>query len=220
MRFGDWRPELTSHRLSPVLALALFFSTTASGEIKRGQFSFGSERSCIAGSSLGAELCANAAVNAQTAFDEMAPRFPTRGACEQTFGRAGCSLGFSGADGWAGKRSGIYFTPRQSGFRITVSSERQMVVVPFVAGASLGFSPRTILEKDTRIDSRKARAAREAGRDRLLSGGVEHAADVKPAPLPVDRRAPRMVDPNFDCAAVLEAGADATTGCYPAPARR
>src|ERR1019366_856762 len=104
--------DLMHCRVVFILAPALFFASTAAGQITHGQFSFGDERSCSASGKLSAEFCANAAANARSEFDEKAPRFPTRDGCEGVFGRGGCSLGFSGAEGWAGKKSGVYFSSR------------------------------------------------------------------------------------------------------------
>ena len=214
---------MTARRRRLALAPVIFFATTATGEIKLGQLSFAAERSCVASGKLNTQLCANAAANAQAEFDEKAPRFPTREACEQAFGSAGCSVGFSGADGWAGKKSGVYFTPRQAGFRVLVRSERHIIVVPFVAGRVIGFSPRTALERDTRIDPQSSQRARQGWRPRPPSDGSGKgvARSIEPSSAAGrDVPPPPTVDPNFDCAAVLEAGSDAETGCYPAPTRR
>lgn len=217
--------DLMQCRLLFILVPALFFASTAMGEIAHGQFSFGDERSCSASGKLSAELCANAAANARTEFEEKAPRFPTRDACERAFDRGGCSLGFSGTDGWAGKKSGIYFSPRQAGFRIWVSPKHDMIVVPYVTGKVVGFSARTIARRDTHIDLKTARQAREAWRFGAPSAiapgqgavGLDNPSPVgNHDPLPP----PPPADPNFNCAAVLEAGSDATTGCYPAPPRQ
>jgi hypothetical protein len=207
-----------------ILAPALFFASTAAGEITHGQFSFGDERSCSASGKLSAEFCANAAANARSEFDEKAPRFPTRDACEGAFDRGGCSLGFSGADGWAGKKSGVYFSPRQAGFRILVSPKHDMIVVPYVRGKLIGFSARTIVRRDTHIDLKTARQAWEAWRSGAPSarapGQGEVVLDNPSAVGNHNALSPPPVDPNFNCAAVLEAGSDATTGCYPAPPRQ
>ncbi len=204
-----------SHRLPVLLAVALCWGGAACGA---DALSYATEQSCAADNKLGAERCANAAANAQAEFIEKAPRFQTRDACERVFGRGGCSIGFSGADGLAGNKSGIYLAPRQAGFRI---SGRNMTVAPYVSGHALAFSPRTILRKDTRVDPRKARLSAEAwrggGREPKFGlanpapGGARGALPPRPA-----------FDPNFDCGAFLEPGAgdDKEPGCYPAPARR
>ena len=219
-----------------LLASAMVFAPAlvARAGSPHGQYSFGAERACVAGGALGAEHCANAAANAQAEFDEKAPHFPSREACEQIFNIAGCSVGFAGADGWAGKKSGVYFTPRQQGFRVTVNSERDITVVPYTTGPTIDFTPRSVLKKDTRIDLKTAHHARETwsahparvaspvgAEPRSAQFGVstptaEGAARVALPPPPAN-------DPNFDCAAVLEATPASNSnnpGCYPAPARR
>jgi hypothetical protein len=95
-----------------------------------------------------------------------------------------------------------------------------MTVAPFVAGHDLGFSPRTILRRDMRVDLRKARLSAEAWR----AGGPEPKFGLA-NPSPGGERGPRpprpAFDPNFNCAAFLEPGAgdDKEPGCYPAPRR-
>ena len=204
------------------LVPALFFVDAEAGEIAHGQLSFGDERSCSSSGKLGGELCANAAANARSEFDEKAPRFPTREACERNFGGGSCSLGFFGADGWAGKKSAVYFSPRQAGFRILVSPKLGMIVVPKVAGKIIGFSPRTVLRKDAHIDLKTARQAWrfDAPSSKAPGQGVVGLGSPSPSGNHGALPPPPPVDPNFDCAAVLEAGSDATTGCYLAPRPR
>ncbi len=205
-------------------ALSIGFALLAgigAGEAEslHGQYSFGTERSCVASGKLPREQCANAAANAQAEFEEKAPRFPTREACARSFPRSGCSIGFSGADGWAGKKSGLYFAPRQTGFRI---SGRDLSVVPYVEGPYIPFSRRTIVRKEIGINAQRAREARKNWRpqapgDGVGGFGVETPAPGSGGPLPP----PPPVDPNFDCASVLEPSAlNPETGCYLAPRRR
>ncbi len=203
------------------IGIALFaWIRAGEAESLHGQYSFGTERSCIASGKLPPEQCANAAANAQAEFEEKAPRFPTRDACAKFFPHAGCSIGFSGADGWAGKKSGLYFVPRQTGFRISV---RELSVVPYTDGPYIPFRHRTILNKAMGINSEKAREARKnwhpqaAPGDRIGGFGLETPAPGPGGPLPP----PPPIDPNFDCASVLEpSAANPETGCYPAPRRR
>ena len=204
------------------IGLVLSLASAASAGVTHGHYSYGAERSCVSAGKLTAELCANAAANAQAEFDEKAPRFPTREACQRAF-PGGCSVAFKGSDGWAGKKSGIFFTPRQSGFQVNVSSERDMTVVPYASGVSIAFTRRSILHKDTRIDPRAAAQARESWRIRAAGGGAAYGVDTPPPGMGRGAPAPQPpVDPNFDCKSVLEPGAagSADTGCYLAPARR
>ncbi len=213
------RPAMSRRLFLCFVVLSLSTTTYVTAQVKSGQYSYGSEQSCILGGKLKAEQCANAVANAQAEFEEKAPRFPSREACERAFTSKGCSVGFIGAEGWAGKKSGIYFSPRQTGFRVLVSSPLDMTVTPFALGPRISFSPRSILRKDTRINPEIAHNARDSWRAppaaAVGSFGVATPATAG------DSNAPPPVDPNFDCASVLEPNArdHAETGCYLAPAR-
>ncbi|HXY59936.1 MAG TPA: DUF1190 domain-containing protein [Methylocystis sp.] len=197
----------------------------SAAEIRPGAYSFGSEQSCAASGKIPAERCAIAAANARAEFEEKAPRFEARQTCERAFA-AGCSIGFKGADGWAGKRSGVYFSPRQAGFRIIAASEREMTVTPFVLGPPIRFSARSILTRNVGIDPRAARSARESWRAGAAAiGGAKGSEGYGvDAPLAVGAREPLPpppADPHFDCAELLEPQYkdQANSGCYLAPAR-
>jgi hypothetical protein len=200
--------------------LALVMATDAIAQVKAGQYSYTTEQACGLGGKLNAEQCATATANARAEFEEKAPRFPSRDACERVFSAAGCSLGFKGAEGWAGKKSAIYFSPRQAGFRVLVSSPRDATVTPFALGPLIRFSPRSILRKDTRIDPRIAHNARESWRSRPGAAAGIFGVETPTAAGDHGAPPPPPVDPNFDCASVLEPSArdHAETGCYLAPA--
>lgn len=201
-----------------VLRFALLFAvfcasaTTACSEVLQ----FGSQRHCESSSRLTPAICANAAANAAAEFEEKAPRFPTRDACERVF-RGGCAVGFRGASGYAGRRDALFFSPRQQGFRVILRSSDDIRVSP--TGPDLGFATRTAMTRDASIHPRGSRdyhaPSAAIGAASAATFGVATPDGAK-GPLP-----PRPpVDPNFDCAAVLEPGADATTGCVLAPLRR
>lgn len=160
----------------------------------RGAHFFASEAQCVESHKISAQICKHAAENAAAEFSEKAPRFSTREACERGFPR-GCSIGFHGAEGYAGRKSGIYFSPRQIGFRILVKSDHAASVMPI--GAALPFSARNALLRDSGINPH--------GNREITS--VRHEGVAPPPPPP---------DPNFDCASVLESGSDPRTGCFPA----
>jgi hypothetical protein len=200
------------------VGLALVMATRVAAQVKPVEYSYGAEQGCILGGRLSAEQCANAAANARAEFEEKALRFPSRDACQRVFAAAGCELGFKGAEGWAGKKSGIYFSPRQAGFRVRLSSPRDATVTPFALGPRIQFSPRSISRKDTRIDPRTARNARDSWRGQPGAAAGTFGVDTPSTPgglVPP----PPPVDPNFDCASVLEPSArdHAETGCYLAP---
>lgn len=184
----------------------------AQAETLRGAAMFPSERHCAASGKLSAEMCANAAANAAAEFDEKAPRLPTRAACERLYGP--CSLGFRGADGWAGRRNSVYFTPQRHGFRVVMKSDNEATVVPVARG--LSFAARSATRRDAMINP-KARREHASSGQQELADGVGAPDGVKGPPPP-----PPPVDPNFDCAAVLEPSdkGDPESGCYLAPARR
>lgn len=205
-------------------------TTSLSAQIRSGQYSYGSEQSCGASGRFNAQQCANAAANSQAEFEEKAPRFPSREACEKVFAAARCSVGFKGSQGWEGKKSGIYFSPRQQGFRVEASSGRDMAVTPFTAGPEIRFSPRPIAKRETAINPNAGRSARDSWRAQPVArdpngGPTPETFGVDAPPKGGDHAAippPPRVDPNFDCASVLEPSVNGQpeTGCYPAPARR
>lgn len=203
--------------LLPALIMPPAFSP-ALADVSKGSFTYSSARNCVSSGRLPAEICGFAEKNAAAEFEEKAPRFPQRGVCEQAYGVGGCSLGFRGADGWAGKKNAVYFSPRQQGLRITVKSEREATVVPLATG--LNFSARSALRKDASINPRMTRERTSAdlhGGSPAASFGVS-APDGPIGPLPP----PPPVDPNFDCAAFLEPTdkGDPNTGCAVVRSRR
>lgn len=214
------RPLLWRRLVVPAIFLAQ--ASVAAAETHRGAYVYSDEKSCVAGGRVDAPICANAAANARAEFDEKAPRYPTREACDRVFPRDRCSVGFSGADGWAGKRSAIYFSPRMFGFRINILSEREAYVTPMITGIS--FSRRTAMRRDTGVDFAVARQARRNWRPdaQPASGGGESFGVDTPPSGDGSGAVPRPpIDPNFNCAAVLEPNAhgDAASGCYPMPGR-
>jgi hypothetical protein len=179
---------------------------------------YGSTQNCILSGRLDATKCANAAANAQAEYEERAPRFASREACERIFAAAGCSPSL---------RGGEAFSPRQAGFRVVVMSWREQTTTPIVAGPKISFQPRSILRRDVYVHPKVARfspgswsAPPSSGEgagvdDREERGGLVHPSHEKLPPRP-------PVDKNFDCAAVLEPSErdHADTACYLAPARR
>lgn len=154
---------------APFLLLAALLGVSAAtgsalAETPRGTFTYKSLRDCQQSGKLGSDICRHAAQNSEAEFDEKSPRFASRGLCEAQFGRMGCNLSIASASGYAGKREGIYFLPRQEGFRVTVRSNADITVVPLARRGS-GYRPRTALRAQTersrqvRIQTERARAA-------------------------------------------------------------
>lgn len=122
------------------------------------------------------------------------------------------------------QKSGFHFSPREDGFQIVVGGDRDMTVFSTIARGGVGFRPRSILKRNAQINPEIARRARDEWRARPMTAagpeGARFGVDTPPVGGPVPP--PPPVDPNFDCAAALDPGAngDASTGCYPIPARR
>ena len=176
-----------------------------------GTYTYFSAQACASAGKMPGEICANAARNAAAEFEEKAPHFPTRAACEQAYGRSACevSLRQSAAVG----RGGVSFTPRQQGFRVVVRSEHDISTVPL--GAGLAFASRTALRQATSIDPRAGTAAafRRGGEGGQVFGSSSPDGPKGPLPPPVP------YDPNFDCSKYIEPSSkgDAQGACAPVP---
>lgn len=218
------RPETRSGSLLIIVGFA-FCAPASPLAQSRSAYTFRSEQNCIGAHKFSSEQCANAVANSRAEFEEKAPRFPTRDACERLFKEAGCSLGFKGADGWAGKKSGLYFSPRQQGFTVTLSG-KDGVTRPFTSGPPIAFSPRTIARRDAAVNSSAGQKARDSWRAEPGNSAKATSQELGVPNAPAgDRGAlppPAPVDPNFDCASFLEPAKDGQSGigCYPAPARK
>lgn len=199
---------MVSACLRPILGLAAALAVSpALADPPRGAFTYKSLRDCQSDGKLSAEQCRHAASNAAAEFDEKSPRFASRGLCEAQFGRMGCSLSIASASGGAGKRDGVYFQPRQQGFRVTVRSAGDITVVP-LARRGGGYKPRTALRAQTersrqvRIQTEQARNAAAApmidlppleGPDPADAGFVPSGAAAQPAsPAEAERRRQKL----------------------------
>ncbi len=162
------------------------------------------------------ELCAYAEKNAAAEFQEKAPRFATRAACEAAL-HGPCAIGFGQRGSGTDQKHGVYFTPRQDGFRIGETYGRDPTVTP-VAG-SLSFQPRPATRLDVSISPQASKYWDWGSRAAAPSADIGVSSpDGQKGEIPP----PPPVDPNFDCAAVLEpsARASAATACAPAPPRK
>ena len=210
-----------SRAAAAVLTLAglLFVLPVAAAQFNRGSFQYASAQQCESDHKISAEFCANAEANARAEFDEKAPRFASREACEQAFGHGKCSIGFGAAEGASGKGRAVHFSPRLDVFVVKANNERDISVLPL--SSALRLDARTVLRRDAHINPRiAAQAHRPAAPAAATVAGVGAEPPRAAAPRahgPI--AAAPAPDPNFDCAAVLEpvpAGADEAIGCYPA----
>ncbi len=210
-----WRARILRRTRTGFCLLALLpaFEMALADSSPHGVFNYADEHACVSAGKLDAVLCATAAANAAAEFDEKAPRFNSRAACEGAFGAGRCSVGFIGAQGWQGRKSGLYFSLRFDGFTVRATSSNNFTVVP--QGAALPFSPRTALHSDTHVDPRIRQAAARPpagfhGGSGARFGEQQPGAPVGKAPPPPPD------DPNFNCASLIEPGASAADACAPA----
>ena len=139
-------------RHSLILMTCLFLppaSPALAESNKFGKHVFGSEYSCRSSGQVSEMVCSNASANSAAEVNEKAPRFSSRAECERVF-RDGCSVGLKGAAGWEGKKSGVYFQPRQRAFAVQVLSEQNITVTPLMAGGRVKFSSRSALSRNCR----------------------------------------------------------------------
>jgi len=202
-------------------ALLLFCLVPACAPVataaERGSYTYFSPESCASAGKMPKDACANAARNAAAEFEEKAPHYPSRAACEQAYRPGGCSVSFRQG---AASGKGVSFTPRQQGFRVTVRSDNDISTIPLAPG--LNFAPRPATRLAISIDPRAAGSA--APRAAAGGGGPGGDAvfgtsmpDGQKGPLPP----PVEVDPNFDCSKYVEPSKDGRggAGCLPAPNR-
>jgi hypothetical protein len=210
----------SSLRVSISVAALLFVDAASADPLHNG-YTYSSAAACAAAGRYPGSVCGYSERNAAAEFEEKAPRFAARAACEQAL-RQPCAIGFRGAGGWSGRKDSVYFTARQQGFRLDGTPGRDVKVTP-IAG-SLTFSARSALRLDVAISPQAPRywnAAATPLRPGLTGQGPSFGVSNPEGPK--GETPPRPpIDPNFDCAAVLEpsAGSDPNTGCAPVPLRR
>jgi uncharacterized protein DUF1190 len=112
---------------------------------------------CRAAHALGDSECLHAYENAKAEFDEKAPRFATRGECEDHFQH--CMIGdiFSG-----GHR--VTFMSAMRGFRIDSGRLRRVVPVAYGGEADLLFQPRAVDRDDSFVSGARTADAQKTWR--------------------------------------------------------
>ncbi len=188
----------------------------ASGLPPSGSYTYFSASQCSSSGKFSSEICQNAEINARAEFEEKMPAFPTRAACERSYGRGRCNIVPASSMDCKGGPRGICFMVRGNGFRIVVRSSSQADVVPLGPRGPMAFSTRTVLRKMA-SRSRKTQAL-----VRQRSGVSTPSGPWVSAPAPGKTSVPRAaVDKNFDCSLVVETrpGEDPNTFCYPARKR-
>lgn len=209
----DWRRGMNCSVALAWLAIAQV--APASAQTAIGSFTYFSNDSCSGSGRFSREICDNAKANAAAEFEEKAPHYPTRAACEANNGSGQCAISFrSGAQG-SGSKSGVTFTVRQQGFKIVARSATDVTTIPLAKG--LTFVTRTALARRTNIDPRVAQRALAAAKASPTAFGVSSPEGGVAGPLPP----PVPKDPNFNCADFIDpkTKGDLNEGCAPAPRR-
>ncbi|WP_170153336.1 DUF1190 domain-containing protein [Roseiarcus fermentans] len=109
---------------------------------------------CRASHALTDGECAQAYANAKAEFDEKAPKFPTRAACERHFRH--CMIG-----DLAGDRRTMTFIPLMRGFRIESGRTRQALPVVEGREAETLFRPRAVNRVDSAVSATRSAEAQK-----------------------------------------------------------
>lgn len=207
----NWRFTTISGAYLIAAALPLQLAPLHAAE--RGSYTYFTAESCASANKMPKDVCSNAFRNAAAEFEEKAPHFPTRAACEQAYRSGACAVSFRSG---AGSKRNVSFTPRQNGFRVVVRSDSDITTMPVSPGLNFGSRPATKLAIG--IDPRHAGSAvpRPMGEGQAFGFSEPEAGrgGERPSPIPYD--------PNFDCSKYVEPSAkgDRNSGCLPGPAHR
>lgn len=109
---------------------------------------------CVEAGKLTAEQCEFAYRNARAEFEQAAPRYGSRGACERSHKR--CAAQIVSAGGWESfGKGGASYVPRFLGVRVTGEGAGRRAV-PVVEGtAKVAFAGRPVTELQDRIAGRR-----------------------------------------------------------------
>lgn len=109
---------------------------------------------CVEAGLLSAEQCEFAYRNARAEFEQKAPRYASRGACEQVHKRCGAQLVASGGWDTLG-RGGATYVPRFSGVRLT-GEGAALRALPVVEGSGrIAFAGRSVTELQDKVAGRQ-----------------------------------------------------------------
>ena len=211
--------RLFSIYLLPELGLFIGIPAVEAG-IFFGSHKYYSKQACIDDKKLTREICENAEANAAAEFEEKAPHFSSRVACEKSYGGGRCAISFRSSAHVVGAKGAVSFTPRQQGFRVFARSDSFVETTPEAPG--LKFSSRTALRRATGINPRAANMA--APRTVAPSPGPVFGVSEPVGPSLGKAALPPPVpnDPNFRCEDYIDPSTkgDSSTACAPAPTHR
>ena len=137
---------------------------------------------CIEAGKLSAEQCENAYRNARAEFEQKAPRYASRSACERAHKRCGAQVSTTGGwDALARGGGGQSYVPRFVGIRVT-GEGAQGKAMPIIEGsAKVTFAARQVAALDDKV----------AGRRAVMGGGSGGGQHSQQASGPYIRRGDR-----------------------------
>ena len=111
---------------------------------------------CIEAGKLSPEQCENAYRNARAEFEQKAPRYASRSACERAHKRCGAQVATTGGWDALARGAGATYVPRFVGIRVTGEGAASKAL-PIVEGAArIAFSPRRVAALDDKVAGRRA----------------------------------------------------------------
>lgn len=109
---------------------------------------------CIAGGLLSAEQCEFAYRNARAEFEQRAPRYATRTACERAHKRCGAQVVSAG--GWESfGKGGATYVPRFVGVRVTGEGAARRALPVVEGSAKVAFVGRPVTELQDKVGGRQ-----------------------------------------------------------------
>ena len=122
---------------------------------------------CIEAGKLSAEQCENAYRNARAEFEQKAPRYASRSACERAHKRCGAQISTTGGwDALARGRGGQSYVPRFVGIRVTGEGASGKTLPIIEGSAKVTFAARQVAALDDKVAARRAV---------MGSGGGQHS---------------------------------------------
>jgi hypothetical protein len=112
---------------------------------------------CIEAGKLSAEQCEHAYRNARAEFEQKAPRYASRAACERAHKRCGAQVSTTGGwDALARGRGGQSYVPRFVGIRVTGEGASGKTLPIIEGSAKVAFSARQVAALDDKVAARRA----------------------------------------------------------------
>ena len=141
------------HIIAPALAAGLLLPGAGLAQGAPGeQIAVYAERQeCLQGGVLNAEQCGIAFVNARAEFEEKAPRYRQRAACERAHGT--CAAQISTSETGSKGLGAVSYVPAFRGVALKRDKQGALVVLPEIAGgeARAGFVPRSATQASAQV---------------------------------------------------------------------